>query len=93
MLSFFFPKTWSASYDLSAYLFSEGNKFSISGTANLRIKNVSLDDDGMYTCRGENLQEVADATARLSVKGNVQACVSGFLCLNLAKKIMASGHC
>lgn len=49
---------------------SAGGKFSIVGGANLQILNVTLEDDGVYTCRGKNLEEdVADAAATLSVKG------------------------
>ncbi|XP_067941515.1 neogenin-like isoform X2 [Watersipora subatra] len=47
---------------------TSSGRMSIVGGASLQIKNTSLDDDDIYTCRGENLEEVADAAARLTVR-------------------------
>ena len=48
---------------------SAGGKFSIVGSGSLRISRVSQSDEGVYTCRGDNLEEISDAEATLSVKG------------------------
>ena len=54
---------------------SANDKFSVVGSASLQILNVSLSDDGVYTCRGDNWGQVSDAAARLSVKGKYGVCV------------------
>ena len=39
------------------------------GSGSLRISRVSQSDEGVYTCRGDNLEEISDAEATLSVLG------------------------
>lgn len=56
------------------FICSAGGKFSIVGSGSLRITNVSQSDGGVYTCRGDNLEEISDAEATLSVKGELTRC-------------------
>jgi len=39
-----------------------------NGTARLRIEQVSLEDQGEYTCKASNSEGTASSTARLSVE-------------------------